>query len=137
MRTDATAKHAARDTGPTPRDIEIARVLRPLGTKPMTKEQAVRAGQLLGVHHSTVYRLRRRFLSDPVATPVAPNPRGPDPGGTHIDSRAEEIIDAVLSRWLPRQRFLAHPLLDITMEVQRRCAAAGIPSPSRNTVARR
>ena len=137
MRTDAPAKHDASDRGPTPRDIAIARVLRPLGTKPMTKEQAVRAGQLLGVHHSTVYRLRRRFLADPVATSVAPSPRGPDPGGTHIDSRAEEVIDAVLSRWLPRQRFLAHPLLDITMEVKHRCAAAGIPSPSRNTVARR
>ena len=98
MRTDAPAEHDASDCGPTPRDIAIARVLRPLGTKPMTKEQAVRAGQLLGVHHSTVYRLRRRFLTDPVATSVAPNPCSPDPGGTHIDSRAEEIIDAVLSR---------------------------------------
>jgi hypothetical protein len=68
MRTDATAKPDARDTGPTPRDIEIARVLRPLGTKPMTKEQAVRAGQLLGVHHgSGHFRGRKRSSSVVIA----------------------------------------------------------------------
>lgn len=137
MHTDTAAGQDVGEPSPTARDIAIARVLRPLGTKPMTKAQAVRAGQLLGVHWSTVYRLRRRFLTDPVATAVAPLPPGPDPGGMKLDTQVEEVIDAVLSRWLPRQRFLAHPLLDITREVHRRCQQAGIPSPSRSTVSRR
>lgn len=47
---------------PTEREIRIADVLRPLGTGPMTREQARRAGQLLVIHWSTVYKLRRRFL---------------------------------------------------------------------------
>jgi hypothetical protein len=48
------------------RDIRIARVLRSLGTAPMTRQQAERAGRLLGLHSSTVYKLHRRFLRHPV-----------------------------------------------------------------------
>jgi putative transposase len=73
----------------------------------MTRRQAVRAGQLLGVHWTTVYRLRRGFLADPVATAVASQLGGPDPGGRQLDAKVEEVINAALSRWLPRQRFLA------------------------------
>jgi putative transposase len=49
------------------RAAKIADVLRPLGRGPLSKEQAVFAADLLGVHWTTVYRLRRRFLADPVA----------------------------------------------------------------------
>jgi putative transposase len=59
------------------------------------------------VHWTTVYRLRRGFLADPVATAVARQPSGPDPGGRQLDAKVEEVINAALSRWLPRQRFLA------------------------------
>src|SRR5438477_11009354 len=62
----------ANEDRPTEREIRIARVLRPLGTKPMTRSQAVMAGKLLGLHWTSVYRLRRRFLGDPVASAMAP-----------------------------------------------------------------
>ncbi|WP_176071252.1 hypothetical protein [Piscinibacter koreensis] len=39
------------------REQRIARVLRPLGTAPLSREQAERAGQLLGLHWTSVYRL--------------------------------------------------------------------------------
>jgi putative transposase len=55
------------------RAAKIADVLRPLGRGPLSKEQAVLAADLLGVHWTTVYSLRRRFLADPVAR--APLPR--------------------------------------------------------------
>jgi putative transposase len=107
------------------RDIRIARVLRLLGTAPMTRQQAERAGQLLGLHSSTVYKLRRRFLRHPVTSAAAPIARGPKMGNKRPDSGSEQAIQEVPKEWLPRQRRLAHPLL------------AGLKPPGRNTVARR
>lgn len=37
----------------TEREIKIAQVLRPLGTKPMTRSQAAMAARPLGVHWTT------------------------------------------------------------------------------------
>jgi putative transposase len=125
------------DDRPTDREIRIARVLRPLGTKPMTRSQAVMAGKLLGLHWTSVYRLRRRFLGDPVASSVAPMLRGPNPGDKRVAAPVEQIIADVLTRWLPKQRELAHPQLDTWMEIRRRCLHAALPAPARNTVARR
>lgn len=122
---------------PTEREVRIARVLRTLGTKPMTRSQAVMAGKLLGLHWTSVYRLRRRFLADPVASSVAPKLRGPKPNTKRIAASVEQVIADVLGRWLPKQRELAHPLLDTWIEVRRRCIHAALPAPGRNTVARR
>ena len=121
----------------TERELAIARVLRPLGAAAMSRDQAKLAGELLGLHWATVYRLRRRFLADPVASAVAPKVRGPKAGTRHLDVQAEKIVSDVLHLWLPRQRELAHPLLDTWTEVRRRCRRSGIASPGRNTVARR
>ena len=121
----------------TEREIRIARVLRPLGTKPMSRQQAEMAGKLLGLHWTSVYRLRQRFLADPVASSIVQRARGPKPGGKRVNARAEQIIDDVLRRWVPKQRELAHPLLDTWMEVRRRCLLAAVTAPGRNTVARR
>lgn len=125
------------EKSPSEREFSIARVLRPLGDKPLSLAQAKVAAHLLGVHWTTVYRLRKRFLEDPVASSIVPKSAGPAAGGTRLDKRVDHVIDAVLSRWLPRQRELAHPRLDLTMEVRRRCRLAGLPAPSTSTVARR
>ena len=121
----------------TEREIRIARVLRPLGSKPMSRTQAEMAGKLLGLHWTSVYRLRQRFLADPVASSVAQKARGPKPGGKRVNVRAEQIIGDVLQRWAPKQRELAHPLLDTWLEIRRRCLLAAVVAPGRNTVARR
>ncbi|WP_304993847.1 Mu transposase C-terminal domain-containing protein [Burkholderia plantarii] len=97
----------------------------------------MKAGQLLGVHWTTVYRLRQRFLANPVASAVKPRGRGPKAGGRRLGARAEAIIDEVLTTWLPRQPQLAHPLSDLVLEIRCRCAAAGVTPPSRNSVDRR
>jgi hypothetical protein len=52
---------------PSDRASTIAKVLRPLGKRPLSREQAARAAQLLWVHWTTVYRLRARFLADAAA----------------------------------------------------------------------
>ncbi len=95
-----------KEDRPTEREIGIARVLRPLGAKPMTRSQAVVARKLLGLHWTSVYRLRRRFLGDPVASSVAPMLRGPKPGDKRVAPPVEHVITDVLARWLPKQREL-------------------------------
>jgi putative transposase len=112
------------------REIRIAYVLRSLGTAPMTRQQVERVGRLLGLHWSTVYKLRRRFLQHPVTSAVAPRSRVPKIGNKRLDPNGEQVIQKVLKEWLPSQRRLAHPLLDLTLEVRRRCHRG-------NTVARR
>ena len=119
------------------RETIIARILRTLGKDPMTRGQAKQAARLLDVHWTTIYRLRRRFLADPVASSLKPRPRGPRIGSRRIGRHTEIIIDDVLTVWLPAQRQLAHPLTSLVVEVRRRCTEAGVSSPSRDTVARR
>ena len=120
----------------TERAIKVASVLRPLGKGPLTREQAMRASQLLNVHWTHVYRLRRRFLASPVASSVAPGKKGRRPGH-RLDAPVESIVQAALHTWLPRQRQLAHPLLDLCTEIGRQCKKAGVVRPSRNTIANR
>jgi len=119
------------------RAAKIADVLRPLGRGPLSKEQAVFAADLLGVHWTTVYRLRRRFLADPVASAVAPQRRGPSTGGRRLGAAVDNVIDEVVHVWLLTQRQLAHPATDLVLEVRRRCALAGVQLPSRTTIGRR
>lgn len=127
----------AKDERPSEREMRISRVLRPLGNKPMSRAEAKLAGELLGLHWASVYRLRRHFLRDPVASSVASKDRGPKPGSKRLDARVEEIIADVVRRWVPKQRELAHPLLDTWMEIRVRCMHAALAAPGRNTVARR
>lgn len=71
------------------------------------------------------------------ASTVATKVTGPKTGTRRLDIEIEHIIDAVLTDWLPRQRFLAHPLKDIVLEIRQRCRKLKLSPPSRFTVARR
>lgn len=121
----------------TEREFQMAKMFRALGTGPLSLKQAKAAAKLLGISWSSVYRLRKRYLAHPVASSVRPQAPGPTSGTRSLSLSAERIVDAVLTRWLPRQRRLAHPMRDVTMEVRRNCARAGIKPVSRATVARR
>ena len=123
-------------SGTTDRTIRVASVLRPLGKDPLTREQALAASKLLGVHWTHVYRLRRRFLASPVASSVAPGKKGRKTG-MRLDPQIESIVQAALHLWMPRQRQLAHPLLDLCTEIGRQCKRARLQQPSRNTIANR
>lgn len=119
------------------RDFSIARILRTLGTQALSKLQAQRAAQLLGVHCSTVYRWRKRFLADPVASALACRPCGPSAGSRRLQPEVDVVITETLTKWLPRQRVLGAPLNDLTIEIRRACRQEGLTPPSRHTVARR
>ena len=121
----------------TERAAKIAEVFRPLGTRPLSRAMAKRAAQLLGVHWTSVYRLRRRYLAHPVASSLIHQNPGMKDGTRLIDSELEAIIEKVLNDWLPRQRNLAHPLKSIDLEVQQRCAKQKLTPPSRFTLSRR
>lgn len=116
---------------------KLAAILRPLGQGPMTLTQAKRAAKLLDLHWTTVYRLRRRFLSDPVVSALVPQDRGPTPGSRRLSPAVDSVIDEVVQAWLPAQHHLARPATDLLLEVRRQCVAAGLAPPSRSTVARR
>ena len=120
----------------TEREIKIASVLRPLGTAPLTRKRALVAADLLKVHWTHVYRLRRRFLASPVTSSVASRKAGRKPGH-RLDPMVESIIQVALHQWMPRQKQLAHPLLDLCNKIGSDCLAAGLRQPSRNTVAER
>lgn len=124
-------------TEPTERELAIARVLRPLGRGPLSRKQAEYAGKLLGMHRSTIYRLRQRFLADPVASALSPYDRGPRSGKGRLPAQVENIVNDVLTTWLPPQRYLAHPLFELAIEIRKRCADAGITAPARSTISRR
>jgi putative transposase len=127
-----------RDSLPiTEREIAIARVLRPLGTGPLQRSQAERAAQLLGLHWTTIYRLRARFLRDPRTSSLVADRGGRRAEPERLARLVEGVVTEVVSQWLPAQRFLAHPILDTHMEVRRRCNALGLKPPARNTVERR
>lgn len=119
------------------RAAKVADVLRPLGRGPLSKKLAVLAANLLGVHWTTVYRLRRKFLQNPVASAVAPKRRGPSKGDRRLGGAVDTVIDEVVHVWLPTQRQLAHPATDLMLEVRRRCELAGLQPPSRTTIGRR
>lgn len=104
------------------RAAKIASVLRPLGNGVLSRKQAERAAQLLGVHCTTVYRLRRRFLADPVASTLEPSQPGRATGG-RLDAAVGRVIDEAVHEWLPNQRHLAHPATDLVLECseRRRC----------------
>jgi putative transposase len=119
------------------RAAKVADVLRPLGRGPLSKKHAEVAANLLGVHWTTVYRLRRKFLANPVASAVAPKRRGPSQGGHRLGGAVDSVIDEVVHVWLPTQRPLAHPATDLILEVRRRCELAGLQPPSRTTIGRR
>ena len=125
-----------QDPDPEARNARIAKVLRTLGDR-STLRQTKAAASLLGVSWSTLYRMRRRFRHDPVESSLVPKPPGPAKGRGKLSTEAERVIEQVLTEWLPRQKRLAHPVRDVTMEVRRNCKLTGIDSVSRAAVTRR
>src|SRR5215472_15618417 len=77
------------------RVAKLAAVLRPLGNGPLTLAQAKRAGHLLCLHWTTVYRLWRKFLSDPVVSSLNPRHRGPKVGSHRLDPAVNDVIENV------------------------------------------
>jgi len=110
----------------TEREIAVARVLRSLGTGPLQRSQAEHAAQLLGVHWTTIYHLRARFLPDPRTSSLVADRGGRGAEPERLAARVEAVVTKVISQWVPAQRFLANPSWTPTWKG----AAAATPWPS-------
>jgi len=77
---------------------KVASMLRPLRRGRSRENRPLSLGQLLGVHWTTVYRLRRRFWADPVASSVAPYQRGLTPGCGRVGDTGGAGITADVPR---------------------------------------
>lgn len=120
----------------TERDIRIASVLRPLGTAPLARTQALVAAGLLKVHWTHVYRLRRRFLASPATSSVASRKAGRQPGHSARSGGRVHHPGDTSSVDAPTKAAGA----SIARPVQQdgsACLVAGLHQPSRNTVAER
>ncbi len=103
----------------------------------MSLNQAKVAGQLLGMHWTSVYRLRKRFSRDPVASSLTPRSGGRLSRPSRLTPAIEGVIEDVLQKWMVRERELAHPVHDLHTEVRRLSNKLKLQPPCRNTVNRR
>src|SRR5258707_10685228 len=94
------------------RAAKVADILRPLGRGPLSKKLAALPANLLGVHWTTVYRLRRKFLANPVASAVGPKRRGPSKGDRWLGTAVDTVIDELVHGSLPTPCQPAHPTTD-------------------------
>lgn len=122
------------------RDWEVARrrlaVIRPLAEAPdRTRAQVAEAAARIDCGVTYAYDLLARYLASPRLTSLLPRRRGRKQGRSMLVSEIDEIIRlAIENTYLTRQKPLISDLVD---EVRRRCAAAGLPAPSRGAVERR
>ena len=86
--------------------------------------EVVAAARELGCGPTHVYALLRQYLDDPRLTSLLPRPRGRKVGTTLLDAAVEALIEAAIDEvYLTRQRAR---LVELTVEVQRRCVAGGL-----------
>jgi len=95
----------------------------------------VAAARELGCGPTHVYALLRQYLDDPRLTSLLPRPRGRKVGKTLLDAAVEALIEAAIDEvYLTRQRAR---LVELTVQVQRRCVAGGLAPPSRKAITAR
>lgn len=97
-----------------------------------TRAEVAAAAAELGCGPTHVYALLRRYLADPRLTSLLPRRRGAQPGrsrlAAEIDMLINETIETVyLSRQRPR-------IMDLVLEVRRRCHARGLRAPGRKAI---
>jgi putative transposase len=113
-------------------------IIQKLANTPRRTEAQVAAAAAaveLGLSRTQVYERLARFITDPRLTSLLPRRRGPTPGSSRLANDINLLIDETIeSFFLTRQR---PRLLDLLMEIRRRCRAAGLTAPSRKAVTAR
>jgi putative transposase len=108
-------------------------VIRRLMDNPQrTRAEVVGAAAELGYGPTHLYALLRRYVFDPRLSSLLPGRRGPKQGrsrlSAEIDALISETIETVyLSRQRPR-------MMDLVLEVRRRCHARGLKAPGRKAI---
>ena len=111
-------------------------VLGPLAKAERTSAAAVdAAARELGIERAQCYRLLRRLRADLTVTSLLPRPSGRPTGLRLLSAEVEAVIGAAIQEFYLSRR--CPTLADLMRDVGRRCAAAGVPTPSRKAVMRR
>jgi putative transposase len=104
------------------------------GTGPLGP-RVQRLAEICRVSDRTVRRWLYRYRERPGVTTLVPDRRGPRLGLRRLGAAQENTITDVIEAWTRRQERL--PIAWIVEECARRCKAAALPVPSRNTIAAR
>lgn len=108
-------------------------VLGPLARAERTSTAAVdAAARELGIERAHCYRLLRRLRADLTVTSLLPRPSGRPTGLRLLSAEVEAVIGAAIQESYLSRR--CPTPADLMREVGRRCAAAGVPTPSRKAV---
>jgi putative transposase len=93
------------------------------------------AARELGIERAQCYRLLRRLRADLTVTSLLPRPSGRPAGLRLLGGEVETVVDAAIQEFYLSRR--CPTPADLMRDVGRRCAAAGVPTPSRKAVIRR
>jgi putative transposase len=94
-----------------------------------------RLAEICRVSDRTVRRWLYRYRERPGVTTLVPDRRGPRLGLRRLSAAQENTMTDVIETWTRRKERL--PIAWIVEECARRCKAAALPVPSRNTIAAR
>lgn len=124
-----------------PRELERAcareKVLRPfvLSGERISSEEMAKLKQLLGLKESQIRKLVRQLISSPVPATIVRRPRGRRRNCRMLNVSVEKIVRQCIKQALQEKKTVSGTALH--NEVTRRCNAAGLKSPHKQTVARR
>lgn len=110
--------------------------IRALSLLPKRRKEDVRkAAQELGLGVSQTYLLLQRYDANPALTSLVPTKPGLKEGRSVLSESTEEVIAQAIDQYYATRK--RPKIQDLVEEVKRRCAAAGLPAPARNTITRR
>jgi len=100
-----------------------------------TRADVVAAARELGLAAAQLYRLLARYQTDPRLTALVPRPRGGVRGRSRIPCDIDLLIEeAIETVYLTRQRA---KIMDLVVEIRRRCHERGLAPPSRKAITAR
>jgi putative transposase len=111
-------------------------IVRPLAENAArTRADVVAAAAEIGLKPSQMYELLGRYIADPRLTSLIPRSRGGVVGRHRLSAELETLVDqAIEAVYLTRQRA---KIMDLVIEVRKRCRAVGLTPPSRTAITAR
>lgn len=119
------------------RALRLGQALQDVRGLPLSRQRAAELAAELGMHWTSIFRLRRIWNATGDAAALLGRRRGSKPQTRRLSPEVEAIVAAVLQQWRPRQVAALQRPAAVYAEVQRRCLQRGLKSPGRNTIARR
>ncbi|RUL66819.1 hypothetical protein EKH79_03140 [Dyella dinghuensis] len=107
-------------------------ILREYAGRRLTKDDMAKLMTALGMKPTRIYEFLRILRKDSRPKAIASRRRGPKPGTTKLSPQKEAIIVSVIN--MHRKSKKPTRLKAIYDDIERQCANAGLPCPSRETM---